>query len=268
MVGSPRRIIPPRLPRYPCPLRAAAQPLAPHRVRLFPAPQILSSLQRVHYQLALKVKAEPPMPCHGLLFYKLARLVQSRAVYLSNCRGSFQRGQAGLPKSLGSIGRVVRRGQNACAIVFGYLHATGGQDPFLQRGRADAGARSRAGPEPLLRNDCSTRSSPTTIWPSIAITAELDSLPVVFDPSADDSEGIQIVGQAAMGGIDFECCHIGSILDTASPIDYAVAFGINQSFRKLRCLCGMHTADRRQSTGTTMPHLMKALGHESQHFDA
>jgi hypothetical protein len=28
------------------------------------------------------------MPCHGLLSYKPARLVQSGAVYLSNCRGS------------------------------------------------------------------------------------------------------------------------------------------------------------------------------------
>jgi hypothetical protein len=28
------------------------------------------------------------MPCHGLLSYKLARLVQSADVHLSNCRGS------------------------------------------------------------------------------------------------------------------------------------------------------------------------------------
>src|SRR5215469_4184802 len=50
--------------------------------------QTLSPLQKVQYQLALEVKAEPPMPCHGLLSYKPARLVQSGAVYLSNCRGS------------------------------------------------------------------------------------------------------------------------------------------------------------------------------------
>jgi len=32
------------------------------------------------------------MPCHGLLSYEPARLVQSGAVYLSNCRGSLQSG--------------------------------------------------------------------------------------------------------------------------------------------------------------------------------
>jgi hypothetical protein len=54
--------------------------------------QTFSPFQKVQYQLALKVEAEPPMPCHGLLFYKPARLVQSGAVYLSNCQSSLQSG--------------------------------------------------------------------------------------------------------------------------------------------------------------------------------
>src|SRR6516162_9620755 len=41
--------------------------------------QTLTSLHKIQYELTLEIEAEPPMPCHGLLSYKPARLVQSQA---------------------------------------------------------------------------------------------------------------------------------------------------------------------------------------------
>ena len=52
--------------------------------------QYLSPLQKVKYELVLKIEAERPMPHHGLISYKLDRLVQSGASYLSNYWGSLQ----------------------------------------------------------------------------------------------------------------------------------------------------------------------------------
>jgi hypothetical protein len=39
--------------------------------------QAKSLLQDVQHHLSLELEAEPPMPCHGVLSYKPARLVQS-----------------------------------------------------------------------------------------------------------------------------------------------------------------------------------------------
>jgi hypothetical protein len=52
----------------------------------------IRSLQDVQHNLSLELEVEPPVLRLGLLSYKPARLVQSRAVYLSNCRGPLQGG--------------------------------------------------------------------------------------------------------------------------------------------------------------------------------
>src|SRR6516225_8195293 len=61
--------------------------------------QTLTSLQKIQYELTLEIEAEPPMPCHGLLSYKPARLVQSQASTCPTFGVHSKMGQTGLSKS-------------------------------------------------------------------------------------------------------------------------------------------------------------------------